>query len=193
MAHITKPVSYYVERNRHRSRKSRQPEYFECFYTGMILPKEIDPYSGHTIEHLIPKTALRGAQQTKIRREFDRIQQVDSVSIINHLIGHAPLRVKYELRDYLARNRHPPILTTEERLEWYVRLTRKFLDGWRIRIPERRINHLPWYYRSMAIPEDRAILHRRYIELLTDEELRLIDLREWSYEQSMVDRRPEDN
>lgn len=187
MTQTPKPLSYYIQKNRHKSRKSRGPEFFECFYTGMILPKIVDAYSGYTVEHLIPKTALRGAQQTKLRREFDKIQQVGSVSIINHLIGHAPLRVKYELREFLLGRKLSHILTQEERLEEYVRLTRRFLEGWKIHLPDRRINHLPWYYRSMSVPADRALLHRRYLDLLTDEELRLLDLRDTSYQNSMVD------
>ena len=174
-----KSLSYYIQRRQNRSRKSRQPNTFTCFYTGLTLVKRADTFSGYTIEHLLPKFLLKNlSQQSQRKYKFDRIHRVPSISIINHLIGHAPLIVKYGLRDYLRNMTVDKTLPIDDQIEQYVHGTRRYLDRFRVIIGEHRVNHMPWYYASMAEQDFRDHLFGIYWGLLTHEERILWMLRE---------------
>lgn len=172
----------YLERHARRSRKARQDKTFTCFFTGLVLPKSVDSFSGYTVEHLIPKSLLRGLPQTRERFRFDKIQRVPSVSIINHLIGHAPLSVKFGLRDFLHEHEPRKILTQDEQIMRYVDLTRLYLSQYRVTINGDVVTHMPWYWASMAEPHYRKKLFDRYWGLLTETERGLFKMRFSDYE-----------
>lgn len=164
-------ITYYLQRRRRRSRKSRQSKYFTCFYTGLTLHKKVDPFSGYTVEHLLPKTLLKVVNQNAARHSGLSIHnRVPAISIINHLIGHAPLRVKFGLRDYLHRVEIDAHKSIDDKIEIYVRATREYLDQFKVTIGRHRVNHMPWYYASMTEQEYRDRLFRVYDSLLTNEE-----------------------
>lgn len=168
----------YLERHRRKSRKAKAPKFFTCFFTGMTLPRKVDPFSGYTVEHIIPKYLLKAVPQGRKRIDFDKAQRVPAVSIINHMIGHAPIRVKFELRDYLKTIPLPDGDSDDEKLEKYVHWTRIFLEQYQTAIGDIQIKHMPWYYNSLVISEHREILFHKYYELLTTEEQILLALRE---------------
>lgn len=173
-----KSISYYVTRHKRKSRKSRQPNLFTCFYTGMTIHKKVDPFSGYTIEHLVPKTLLRVVNQNFARHSGLGIRnRVPSISIINHLIGHAPLVVKFGLREYLRNLEVAPGQSQDDLIDTYARATRQYLDQFKVTIGEHRVNHMPWYYASMAEQEYRDKLFGVYYALLTPEEKTLLRLK----------------
>lgn len=173
-----KHLSYYLERRRRKSRKSRQPTTFTCFFTGMTIYKKVDPFGGYTIEHLIPKLLLKTVDQNLARiTGLGKMNRVPAISIINHLVGHAPLAVKFGLRDYLRSvevNRH---MSVDDQIEVYARATRQYLDQFKVTIGEHRVNHMPWYYACMAEQEYRDKLFTAYYDLLTPEERVLLEMR----------------
>lgn len=167
----------YVDRRHRKSRKARAPQFYRCFYTGMVLQKKVDPFSGYTIEHLIPKMLIKTIPQTTAKMIFDKAQRVPAVSIINHLIGHAPLRVKFDLRDFLSNNRADSSLSEDEQLEHYAHMTRLFLERFKTPVDGIVINHMPWYYKSLYNPEHAQILFQKYYALLTTEERILLAIK----------------
>lgn len=174
-----KDVLYYLDRHNRRSRASRQPKWFTCFFTGMTLPKRVDPWSGYTIEHLVPKSLLKPIPQNLQRKmKFDRYHRVPAISIINHMIGHAPLVVKFGLRDYLKSQKPARLLTEDERIEFYVHHTRLYLEQFKVSVGEHKVNHMPWYYSSMEEQEYRDKLFEVYYNLLTGEERILLLMRD---------------
>lgn len=175
---IMKDITYYLRRHKKRSRKSRQNPAFTCFYTGLTLYKKVDPYSGYTVEHLLPKTLLKAVNQNAARHSGLGIKnRVPAISIINHLIGHAPLRVKFGLRDYLHSLKIDPRISVDDQIERYVHATREYLDQFKVTIGQHRVNHMPWYYASMVEQTYRDRLFAVYNSLLTDEERVLHKLR----------------
>ena len=174
-----KSVLYYVDRHKRRSRKGREPRYFTCFFTGMTLAKRVDAWSGFTVEHLVPKSLLKPVPQNIQRKmKFDRLHRVPAISIINHLIGHAPLIVKFGLRDHLHKQTPSSLLTEDERIEFYVHHTRVYLDQFKVTVGRHRINHMPWYHASMETKEHRDKLFEVYYSLLTQEEKILLYMRD---------------
>lgn len=176
---IVKDLNYYIARHKHRSRKSRQHSYFTCFYTGLILHKRVDPFSGYTVEHLVPKFLIRNIPQVYLQKfKFDKVHRVPAISIINHLIGHAPLIVKYGLREYLHAYPVDRSRSVDDQIEEYVHATRLYLDQFKVMIGEHQVNHMPWYYASMVEQEFRDKLFDIYYSLLTKEEKILWQIRE---------------
>lgn len=173
-----KDINYYVRRHKLRSRKSRQSPTFTCFYTGLTLHKKVDPFSGYTIEHLVPKFLIRTIPQTvQHRTKIGKLHRVPAISIINHLIGHAPLIVKFGLRDHLQSLLIDDTIPLDDRIEFYARETRLYLDQFKVTIGEHRVNHMPWYYASMAEQEYRDKLFDAYYGLLTREEKILLAMK----------------
>lgn len=176
----------YVERHARKSRKARTPKTFICFFTGLELPRKVDAFSGYTVEHLIPKFLLRVIPQSSTRLKFDKAQRVPAVSIINHMIGHAPIKVKFALRKYLHDVVVDNTLTDDEKLEEYVHHTRVFLVQFKTVVDDTLISHMPWYYASLAEYDHSQVLYQKYVSLLTPEEHILLLLKE-KKEQEKID------
>lgn len=175
---VVKHLSYYIDRHKRKSRLGRQPKTFTCFYTGMTLPRTVNPFSGYTVEHLVPKSLLKNVPQTiQHKMKFTRAHRVPSISIINHMIGHAPLVVKFGLRDYLTSLSVSRVLTDDERIEFYVHHTRLFLDQFKIVVDEYEVKHMPWYWNSVQELSHSQELFRHYWRLLTREERALFILK----------------
>jgi len=141
-----------------------------CFYTGINLHFDGSRTTATrgTVEHLIPVSVKR-------RRAHDlRINLVPAASLVNGMIGNAPLVVKYELKEYFKNIHFHPSLPDKALATSIKNTMRAFLSkykhhgyyvwawkGYQARLGESQISVMMKTYE----------LYERYLLLLTQEEL----------------------
>lgn len=112
-----------------------------CWFTGLPFTKKKN--QSLTVEHLVPQCYFA----TRHHSNFEG-NHVAAHGEINALIGHAPLKVKFALREYLH---NPPVLipewmSLENKIQTYKNLTEQFLKQYQInvRIGQRKYIVYPW-------------------------------------------------
>ena len=159
---------------RKKERIKEQGNQFTCFFTGLVLHRTDHRIYGYSIEHLVPRASLKSFHQCPNRRKhLDRIHRVDAATIINSYIGHAPLSVKYGLREYLRTQEEVeffPKMTPAQRVQTYAILTQKFLARYHVDVDGKTVRLLPWYWESAVNPKIKLALFKAQWALLTPEE-----------------------
>jgi len=138
-----------------------------CFYTGLELDE-----ASRSIEHILPQVSRK-------THNYDVDQILNLVpchSQINGAVGHAPLAVKFALKEFLASVVVFPNMTTDEKVAAYKKLAVHFLSAYRVN------GNYPWawkHHKFKAIvtkssgKRKRAEMKRAYMDLLTEEEIKL--------------------
>jgi len=136
-----------------------------CWFSGLKMAR-----SKRTIEHLVSKRILRGHGKYNYKWNV-----VPADKTINALIGNAPLKVKFALREVLHGLIMHPALDLEKQRLTCVSTTKAWLETFRIG------TNLPWATnwtkpRKMSEKEWNKLLQLREEwkkEWYSDEELRL--------------------
>jgi len=134
-----------------------------CFYTGVTLvQKQNNPWHV-TIEHLVP--------QHTTKEGIDR-NLVFAAACVNSMVGHAPLRVKFELKNELCSGKLVffPKMDHNKRADQ----TKKFIKGFLSKFCVKGSNNYPWNFYCETNMDLRSKLHKIYWELLTEEEQELV-------------------
>lgn len=141
--------------------------YRTCFYTGMRMKFRVEhgnPMMA-TTEHLVSSSYHK-----KMERGIEK-NLVLACAFINTLVGNAPLRVKYQIRETIRNLNVLPILTEEQLIAMYSKIAQDILKSYRIE----GINVLPWNWNACRDRKYREKLKARFYEILTDEEKILFD------------------
>jgi len=135
----------------------------KCFYTGLeCAVPESDNRSNNSDmasrEHLI----------TKKRKYSGYIKHNSVVSLraVNNTVGNAPLRVKFMIKKQLTEfaKTLPEKMHNTQKAKLCAEHINKIYDEFRV------FNRLPWEWNNIDKKNERAIMRRVYIELLTPEE-----------------------
>ena len=163
-----------------RIEKAMARKHTHCFFTGLPLIKS------DTVEHLLPRAILKN-HSFRVRRTLVKKANIIVManSRINNLVGNAPLKVKFAIRDMLrgVLETNPELLLTDRKTRDNVlcRLCKQFMQdlyGFEIITTKRKVI-FPWDWRAGTIPTaTRIVLIERYLDLLTEEEILCMDFRE---------------
>ncbi len=149
-------------------RHANEPMY-KCFYSGLELirlhsptvqgdaPKAIR----YSCEHLLPKTLMRKRKVQATRNT------VPASTLINSLIGAAPIRVKFALKEHLKNNEFESLsnVPLREKMETTVK---DFLNQYKVH------ELFPWEWaggkQKAHTKAQRKEIYRALLDLLTEEE-----------------------
>lgn len=142
-----------------------------CFYTG--LPFIAKSKLRKTKEHLIPLVLLNNAN---FKMHYNNI--VSAGSLINNLVGHAPLKLKFELKEFFASFEIADFMTLNNKT-----LTIKNLYGvWQEQYLTRchgrkRSAKVPiWDWSTINSPILKETAREKYLKVLTKEERILLNI-----------------
>lgn len=173
MQAISKSARRHERRQALRQKVAKRTK-FVCFYTGLTQSMKPDLYYGHSIEHLLPKALMHQLPNGRKKNKLNALHRVPAIAIINQIIGHAPLKVKFELKEHLHSFPMFPKMDIKKKIDAYVLITKAFMSKYKAKDSKgNTIPHLPWYWESIEDPEHKEVLRREYFKMLTPEELAL--------------------
>jgi len=143
----------------------------KCFYTGLPLTKnkkhKPDPL-GFSLEHLISKV-LDKERQLPLDKNI-----VPCCRLINSMIGDAPLKVKFALKEHFKTVIFMPNMPKSLLIKTINNLTCIFLKNYKYK------NYYPWEWNNLKNNNNKRIMvYKAYLDLLTVEELNSGYYKKW--------------
>lgn len=158
---------------------------YVCFYTGIqcARPGQKEGLQA-TVEHILPQSSVKffnlvhpelSEEERLAIWQLSYFNKVTAASFMNVIVGNAPLKIKYGLKDYLA-TLTPPNASNQIIKMFYKHRTIEYLHQYKI--PSAHNTPYPWFWKSIQNNDIlRMKLFEKYVNLLTNEEKKLLELK----------------